>query len=216
MRRTIMRGLGALVLAIGVGFVVPGSGAAEEINVIRPTDTRPELRIDVVGSLVKITHVENARQADAVFFQGEKSRYQRDANDPQAKPYGLFLTYSVDGREAFIVLDLAWLQEEDNLGFVDLMLFDTGGTPVRNVPGTHESVQLSLQPLEDGTYRARQYEKLPKGSKVNNTDWGIQEGYTTRNDSINARVDNGPDDDEARNQGDYFDNKGRRVSDDDR
>ena len=56
---------------------------------------------------------------------------------------------------------------------------------------------------------------MPKGSKVNNTDWGVQEGYTTRNDSINARVDNGPDDDEARNQGDRFDNKGRRNKDDD-
>jgi hypothetical protein len=216
MRRTVVQVLGALALAISIGTVAPRAEAAEDINVIRPGDTRPEVRIDVVGSVVKITHVENAQQADAVFFQGEKNRYQRDANDPQAKPYGLFLTYSVDGRQAFIVLDLSWLQEEDNLGFVDLMLFDTGGAPVRNVPGTHESVQLSLQPLTDGTFRARQYEKLPKGSKVNNTDWGIQEGYTTRNDSINARVDNGPDDDEARNQGDRFDNKGRRVSDDDR
>ena len=44
---------------------------------------------------------------------------------------------------------------------------------------------------------------------------GDIEGYTTRNDSINARVDSGPDDDEARNQGDRFDNKGRRNKDDD-
>ena len=33
---------------------------------------------------------------------------------------------------------------------------------------------------------------------------------------LEQRVRSGPDDDEARNQGDYFDNKGRRVSDDDR
>lgn len=215
MRRTIERGLGVLALAVGLSMLLPGAGLAQEHTVIRPTDTHPELRIDVVGSMVQITHVEDARQAEAVFFQDEKARYQRDANDPQAKPYGLFLTYAMDGRAALIVLDLAWLQEEDNLGFVDLMLFDTGGSPVRNVPGTHESVQLSLQPLEDGTYRARQYQKLPKGSKVNNTDWGISEPFTTRNDSINARVDNGPDDDEARRQGDTFDDKGRRVEDDD-
>jgi hypothetical protein len=215
MHRTIARGIGALALAIGVGIVVPGVGAAEEPVVIRPTDFRPELRIDAVGSVIMITHVENARQADAVFFQGEKDRYQRAGTDPDGRPYGLFLTYAMDGRRAFVVLDMSWLREEDNLGFVDLMLFDTGESAVRRVPGTHESVQLLLQPQHDGTYLARQYEKLPKGSMVNNTDWGISESFTTRNDSINARVDNGPDDDESRRQGDVFDDKGRRRASDD-
>jgi hypothetical protein len=215
MRRTFVRGLGALAFATVVGIVAPGSGFAQEHQVIRPTDTRPELRIDVVGSVIRITHVENAQQAEAVFFRGEKDRYQLDALDPRARPYGLFLTYAMDGRAAFIVLDMSWLEEEDNLGFVDLMLFETGPAAVRGVPGTHESVQLLLQPQQDGTYLARQYEKLPKGSKVNNTDWGVSESYTVRNDSINARVDNGPDDDEARRQGTTFDDKGRRVDPDD-
>jgi hypothetical protein len=210
MRRTIMRGLRALWLTFGVSIVVPSPALAQEHNVIRPTDTRPDLRIDVVGSVIEITYVETARQADAVFFQRERDRYQRAATDPQARPYGLFLTYAMDGRAALIVLDMSWLREEWNLGFVNLMLSETGASGVRSIPGWHESVQLLLQPQEDGTYLARQYEKLPKGSMVNNTDWGISEAFTTRNDSINARVDNGPDDDEARRQGDRFDDKGRR------
>jgi hypothetical protein len=214
MRRTMTRGIGTLAFVVGIWIMVPGSGFAEEHTVIRPTDFRPEIRIDVVGSVIRVTYVENARQADAVFFQGEKDRYQRAATDPQALPYGLFLTDLMDGRSSLIVLDMSWLREEDNLGFVDLMLFETGPSAVRGVPGTHESVQLLLQPQQDGTYLARQYEKLPKGSMVNNTDWGISESFTTRNDSINARVDNGPDDDEARRQGDRFDDKGRRVNDD--
>ena len=77
-----------------------------------------------------------------------------------------------------------------------------------------EAVQIMLVEQPDGTFLAIQYEELAKGSMVNNTAWGVQEAYTTRDDSINARVDNGPDDDEARNQGDHFDVKGRRVDDD--
>jgi hypothetical protein len=188
--------------------------AAQELEVVRPVDVRPEQRIDVNGSLISITHAEDARQADAVFFRAERDRYQRAGADPMWRPYGLFPTADMNGRSSFIVLDLSWLREEDNTEYVNLMLHQTGTTAVTNVAGTHESIQILLRPQQDGTYMAREYRELSKGSMVNNRDWGINASYTTRDDSINARVDNVPDDDEALNQGDRFDIKGRRVDDD--
>jgi hypothetical protein len=213
--RALALRVGALTFAVSLGFGAPVSTSAQELVVTRPVDVRPEQRIDVNGSLISVTYVENAEQADAVFFRGERERYQRAGSDPMGRPYGLFLTADMIGRSSYIVLDLSWLKEEDNQRYVNLMHFEPNTSAVRNVPGTHESVQLLLQPLEDGTYRAREYREIAKGSEVNNTDWGINEAYTTRDDSIDARVDNVPDDDEALNQGDRFDNKGRRVEDDD-
>jgi hypothetical protein len=69
------------------------------------------------------------------------------------------------------------------------------------VPDTQRSVQLLITPLDDGTYLPREYRNLPAGSMVNNTDWGISEAFTTRNDSIDAHVNNGPDDDEPASRG---------------
>lgn len=198
------------------GLVVPAAGtaSAESITVIRPGNTDPETRIDVNGSLVAITYVEDGAQASAVFFAGEAARYQRAGTDPAGRPYGLFLSHDLDGRPAFIVLDLTWLTAEDRQGFVDLFVVGPGSTAGRGASGTHESVQLLLHPQTDGTFAAREYRELAKGSTVNNTDWGIHEAYTTRDDSINARVGNVPDDDEALSKGDRFDQKGRRIDDD--
>lgn len=215
--------LGALTLTVslllgGIGSQ-PTPAVADEIVLIRPGDTRPDQRIDVNGSLIAVTHTENAAQAEAVFFQGAREQWERAPTSPGVHPYGLFLTYDMDGRAALIVLDLSWLRSEDDLGFVNLMLYEPhsgpGASAVRNTPGLHESIQLLLHPQEDGTFLAREYRELAKGSEVNNTDWGLHEAYTTRDDSIDARVHNVPDDDEAMNQGDRFDQKGRRVKEDD-
>ena len=78
-----------------------------------------------------------------------------------------------------------------------------------------EAIQVELLEQSDGSFLAIRYWELVKGSKVNNTDWGVDEANTTRDDSIEARVDNVPDDDEARRQGDRFDEKGREVDHDD-
>lgn len=70
---------------------------------------------------------------------------------------------------------------------------------------------MHLLPQADGTFLAREYRERAKGGTVNNTNWSINEASTTRDDSIHARVDNVPGDDDALNQGDCFDNKDRRV-----
>ena len=197
----VSAGLVAAIVGAGYALGPPPPAAAQEPEVIRPTDVCPEQRIDVNGSLLTITHVENAEQAGAVFFQGQRERFQRAGTDPMGRPYGLFLTSDMNGQPAFIVLDLSWLAEEDEAGFVNLAVAEPGTDQGLGSTGTHESIQVQLQPQPDGTYLARAYWELAKGSKVNNTDWGVREEYTTRDDSINARTDNGPDDDEARAQG---------------
>lgn len=205
MRLRFHAALAAVGLAVGVtlgghdaGTVRPA--AAQGLEVVTPTDVRPEQRIDVNGSLIDITYVEDARQAGAVFFQDERQRFQRAGTDPAGRPYGLFLTSDMTGQPALIVLDLSWLAEEDEQGYVNLHVSESGTGGQRRNAGTHASIRIRLQPQADGTYLAREYWELAKGSKVNNTDWGVQEAYTTRDDSINARTDNGPDDDEARAQ----------------
>ena len=117
------------------------------------------------------------------------------------KRYAAFRTSDITGEGQTIWLDLAWLNDTEDRGFIDL------------VDG--EAIQAELLEQSDGSFRAIDYWELPKGSKVNNTDWGIDEASTTRDDSIDARVDNVPDDDEARRQGDRFDEKGREVDHDD-
>jgi hypothetical protein len=170
--RLLLTGLGAL--AITGSLVLGGIGgqatpaAADEIMLIRPGHTGPEQRLDVNGTLIAVTHVADTAQADLVFFQGAHDAYERAATDPNARPYGLFLTYDIDGQAALMVLDLSWLRDEDGLAFANLMLYDPSGGPgpyaVRNVSGTHASVQLLLHPQEDGTYLAREYRELAKGA----------------------------------------------------
>jgi hypothetical protein len=117
------------------------------------------------------------------------------------KQYAAFRTNHISGESQIIWLDLSWLKGSDRGDVVDL---EDG-----------ESIQVELLEQPDGSFLAIRYWALRKGSKLNNTDWGVQEANNTRNDSIEARVDNVPDDDEARAQGDRFDEKGRRVEDDD-
>ena len=115
--------------------------------------------------------------------------------------YAAFRTSDIAGEAQIIWLDLSWLNDTEDRGFIDL------------VDG--EAIQVELLEQSDGSFLAIHYWELAKGSKVNNTDWGIDEANTTRDDSIEARVDNVPDDDEARRQGDRFDEKGREVDHDD-
>lgn len=117
------------------------------------------------------------------------------------KQYAAFRTSAISGESQIIWLDLSWLKGSDRGDVVDL---EDG-----------EAIQVELLEQPDGSFLAIRYWALRKGSKLNNTDWGVQEANTTRDDSIEARVDNVPDDDEARAQGDRFDEKGRRVEDDD-
>jgi hypothetical protein len=97
----------------------------------------------------------------------------------------LFVTSDINGQPTTVVLDLSWLKQE-GMDYVNL------DPPV--------AAEVLLDPQPNDTYLAVQYGALAVGSDVNNTDWGVHEEYTTRDDSINARVNNGPDDDEARAQ----------------
>ncbi len=66
MRLTVPRNFEALALAVCLTGGVPGSGAAQEIEVIRSSDVRPEHRIDVNGSVLTTIHVENAESVARV------------------------------------------------------------------------------------------------------------------------------------------------------
>ncbi len=111
------------------------------------------------------------------------------------------VTADITGQEKIVWVDVSQLRDLDSGRIANLKDF--------------EAVQIMLLEQPDSTFLAIEYRELAKGSMVNNTDWGVSEAYTTRDDSINARVDNGPDDDEARAQGNTFDVKGRRVEEDD-
>lgn len=82
--------------------------------------------------------------------------------------YATFLTADLTGQVQVIFLDLSWLSDEEFFDFVNLE--------------QNESVQIGLIELVDGSFRAGEYWELAKGSKVNNTDWGILEVWTTRDD----------------------------------
>jgi hypothetical protein len=97
-----------------------------------------------------------------------------------------FHTSSITGEPTVVTLDLSWIADQGR-GYVDL----ESQTPIA----------VLVEPRDDGTYRAILFLGLAHGSQVNQTDWGVEEELTTRDDSINARTDNGPDDDEARAQG---------------
>jgi len=116
------------------------------------------------------------------------------------KQYAAFRTNAISGESQIIWLDLSWLTDSDHGGVVHL---DDG-----------ESILADLHEQPDGSLLAIRHWALRKGSKLNDADWGVQEANTARDDSIEARVDTVPDD-EARAQGDRFDEKGREVEDDD-
>ncbi|MFN0074153.1 MAG: hypothetical protein ACKVVP_21950 [Chloroflexota bacterium] len=136
-------------------------------------------------------------------FNGTFQKGVRDGPRPGTLPYGAFLTSDINGQPSVIFLDFNFLRgsEEDIGCFVNLQ--------------EDESTQLVLTLQPEDSFLVRGYAELARGSKVNNTDWGVSESYTTRDDSIEARVDNGPDDDEVRAQGDKFTVSGRRNKTDD-
>ncbi len=158
------------------------------------------------GTMLEITYTENAQQAEAIFFGSEseranqRQRFERAATDPNGRPFGKFLTNDPTGQPVFIILDLSWLREAEDGGFVDLEV--SAPNAAGQGDQEHESVALDVRQQPNGTFLAIQYggDAGPKGSMVNNTDFGIQERWTTIDDSIAARTDNGPDDDEARAQ----------------
>lgn len=155
------------------------------------------------GTVLRIVNAATLPEAmDAVDDQfGVAEATATDAGTDGVQQYAAFRTSDIAGESQIVWLDLSWLHDADGGDFVNL------------VDG--EAIQVELLEQSDGSFLAIRYWELAKGSKVNNTDWGIHEASTTRDDSIEARVDNVPDDDEARRQGDRFDEKGREVDHDD-
>ena len=75
-----------------------------------------------------------------------------------------FITADITGRTTVVRLDLSQLR-------------DLKGRRVANLKN-NESIQIVLQEKPDGRFMAIEYAELAKGSKVNNTDWGVREEYT--------------------------------------
>jgi hypothetical protein len=133
----------------------------------------------VVGTFERIIYVASAQEAQSAFFGGQTTNL-RASTDPQAKPYGLFLQTDATGSDAYLMVDLSWLEESTGEpGFADLQTD-------RALGGQHESVQLQLRQLPDNSFLAIEYSGLAKGSMVNNTDFGVQERMTVYDDAINA------------------------------
>jgi len=183
---------GAMLLGLVIGSVAP---------VLAEGEHQP---FDATGTVLRIVDAPTLHEAmTAVGGQlgAVVDKSARIGAGP-VKQYAAFRTNAISGASQIVWLDLSWLKDSDRGGVVDL---EDG-----------ESIQVELLEQPDGSFLAIRYWELRKGSKQNNTDWGVLEANTTRDDSIEARVGNVPDDDEARGQGDRFDQKGRRVEDDDR
>jgi hypothetical protein len=174
-----------------VGAVAPAHAESEH---------QPFTANGTVLRIVAAPTVDEAMDIVGDQFSAVEARSD-DAGSGVVNQYAAFRTSDITGEAQVIWLDLSWLKDSDHGDVVDL------------VDG--EAIQVELHEQPDGSFLAIRYWELVKGSKVNNTDWGIHEASTTRDDSIEARVDNVPDDDEARRQGDRFDEKGRRVDHDD-
>ena len=202
MRRTL------LSLALGVGLAVGTSwpASAQSTEPIRPIDATP---FTANGTVLRIVEAPNLRAAQAIVGDQvgpdeASTRAALEGRQGNATRYAAFLTSDVTGRPTVIWIDLSRLRDQDGSGdFPNLK--------------ENEAVQIELVGQPEGSFLAHQYWALAKGSAVNNTDWGVRESYNTGpNDAIKARRDNVPDDDEALNQGDKFDNKGRRQKEDDK
>lgn len=182
-RSTLALTLGAALAAVALGPVAPADSAFAQTTVGTVRQQAND-RFQVHGKILEVTHAGNGQEARAILFDNQ-THLVRAATDPNGRPYASFLTSDINGQPTTVVLDLSWLKQE-GMDFVDL------DPPV--------AAEVLLDPRPNDTYLAVQYGALATGSDVNNTDWGIQERWTTRDDSINARTDNGPDDDEARAQ----------------
>jgi hypothetical protein len=174
-----------LNLIAGIGLVLSTAGTAAAQAA--PGQGEP---FTVNGTLERIVYAASPADAQQAFRTGDTSRL-RAATDPQAKPYGFFLQSGATGEQTYLVVDLSWLARQDASGTVpDLKVSPQLG-------GQTEAISVSVRQQSDGTYLAIQYEDLAKGSMVENTNYGIREEWSTRNDSLNARVGNVPEDDEA-------------------
>ena len=173
----------AMALATGLTFGSLGTATAQAIMPLQPA--APEV-ITVNGTVLRIVDAQSLQAArDEIRGQlGPLDEMQ--PVEPGAGQYAAFLTSDITGQPTLVWLDLSWLHDHNIEGYANLE--------------ENESVQVRLQTQPGGGFLAREYAELAKGSMVNNTDWGVQEEYTTRDDSINARTKNGPDDDEARAQ----------------
>ena len=114
---------------------------------------------------------------------------------------------------------LATIVTTDVIGKPQAITVDV--SQIKNVdftPGT--SIQLTIYSRENDTFLAR--EVVREYPYVNGAEFGVREEFTTRQDSIQARVGNVPEDDEAlaqqhrdrklreRNGGDDDDDKNRK------
>jgi hypothetical protein len=97
-----------------------------------------------------------------------------------------FLTSAISGTEEMVVLDLSQLPTED------------GGVGLQEQTPIH----VALIPQANGSFQVSEFRGLAHGEMVNTANFGIQEEWTTQDDSINARVENVPEDDEALAQND--------------
>ncbi len=188
----MQRKLLAAVLSVGLTMSTTGAVSAREEHQSF-TANGTVLRIVPAASLQEAMNAVNGQF-------GTEVRMSTDDGRGADTRYAAFRTNDITGEHQIIWIDLSWLKDSDFGSFVDL--------------ADREAIQIELLEQPEGSFLGIQYWELSKGSQVNNTDWGIEEGYNSRDDSINARVDNGPDDDEARNQGDKFDTQGRRTKED--
>jgi hypothetical protein len=141
-----------------------------------PADAPQQFQIN--GTILRIAYTANADEARRAFLMADSS-VLRAATDPAAKPYGLFKQTDTTGEDAYLVLDLSWLAQQD-LGEVPNLEVD------QSLAGEHETVAVLLQQQPDNSFLAIQYAALSKGSAVNNTDFGVQERMTVHDDAINA------------------------------
>ena len=192
----------ALTLCMGLTMGTVRGVAAQEVpefETLRGDQGQPFTINGTALRIIEAPSVEAAKAAPSDDFDTMPER-STDAGMGANTRYALLVTADITGEPQIIWLDLSWLKDSDFGDYIDL---ENG-----------EAIQVEVIEQPRGSFLAIQYWELVKGSTVNNTDWGISESYTTRDDSINARVDNGPDDDEARRQGNKFDEKGRRVKKD--
>ena len=184
----------AIALALGLGLMATTAMPARAEREHQP--------FTVNGTILRIVPAATVEQARTALDGqlGAEGGASHDDGQGATRRYAALRTNDISGEDQILWVDLSWLKESDFGRFIDLQ--------------EPEAVQIELVEQPDGSFLATQYWELVKGSQVNNTDWGVEEGYNSRDDSINARVDNGPDDDEARAQGDRFDVQGRRIDDD--
>jgi hypothetical protein len=109
-------------------------------------------------------------------------------------PIVTLVTSDLSGRPQAILVDISWLREAQVVA----------GDPL----------QLTIQPRESDTYLARSL--VQESPFVNREEFGVREEFTVLQDSIQARVGNVPEDDEALAKQHRDKNLRQKDDDDDR